>query len=69
MGDGDRRNQLISLLRGVALVLLLFGFSGWAIDDGGEVSLESPFTIVFAIGLVCAIVAVYLGVFLANGGD
>ena len=61
-----RARQLISVLRFAAIALLIVGFSGWVIDDGGEVSLESPFTIAFGIGVACAIVSIYLGVFLAN---
>ncbi len=64
-----RGGQVISVLRLAALTLLIVGFSGWVLDDGGEIALESPFTIAFAVGVGCAVVSVYLGIFLANGGD
>jgi len=68
-GVGQWASRLIALFRVVAVVLVLFGFSGWVIDDGGTVSLESPFTIAFGVGVACAIVSIYLGVFLANRGE
>ena len=58
--------RLISVLRLVAVALLVVGFSGWLLDDGGEVTLESPFTIAFSVGVICALASIYLGVFLAN---
>ncbi|SEH17041.1 hypothetical protein SAMN04487967_2938 [Natronorubrum sediminis] len=58
--------RLVSALRLAAVVLLAVGFSGWLLDDGGEVSLESPFTLAFAGGVACAFVSIYLGIFLAN---
>ncbi|MXV62838.1 hypothetical protein GS429_12325 [Natronorubrum sp. JWXQ-INN-674] len=61
-----RGAQVISVLRLAAVSLLVVGFSGWLIDDGGEVALESPFTIAFGAGVVCALASIYLGVFLAN---
>ena len=64
-----RGTQLISVLRLVALSLLVLGFSGWLIDDGGEVALDSPFTIAFATGVGCAILSIYLGILLANRSD
>ena len=63
---GARR--LVSVLRLVAVVLVLVGFLGWLVDHDGEVVLESPYTLAFAAGVVCALVAIYLGVFLANRG-
>lgn len=64
-----RAERVISVLRLGALALLVVGFSGWVIDDGGEIALESPFTIAFAVGLACALASIYLGIFLANGGE
>lgn len=61
-------NRGISILRIVALSLLILGFSGWLLDDGGEIALESPFTIAFAAGVGCTVVSIYLGIFLADGG-
>ncbi|ELY46697.1 hypothetical protein [Natronorubrum sulfidifaciens] len=58
--------RLISALRLAAVSLLVVGFSGWLLDDGGDVALESPFTLAFGLGIGCAIVSIYLGVFLAN---
>ncbi|WP_436346586.1 hypothetical protein [Natronorubrum sp. FCH18a] len=58
--------HLVSALRLAAIVLLLVGFAGWMLDDGGEVSLESPFTLAFGAGVACALVSIYLGIFLAN---
>ncbi len=65
----SRALQFVSVLRLAALGLLVVGFSGWVLDDGGEIALESPFTIAFAAGIVCAIVSIYLGIFLTDGGD
>lgn len=53
-------------LRTAAFWLLLIGFSGWLIDEGGEVRLESPFTLAFGAGVGCALLSIYLGIFLAN---
>ena len=58
--------QLVSVLRLAAFSLLVIGFSGWVLDDGGEVSLESPFTLAFGAGVACALASIYLGIFLAN---
>ncbi|WP_124191237.1 hypothetical protein [Natrarchaeobius oligotrophus] len=62
-------HHLVSVLRLAAISLVIVGFSGWLIDDGGEVVLESPFTIVFGAGVVCAFASIYLGIFLADGGE
>ncbi|MFA9428140.1 MULTISPECIES: hypothetical protein [Natronorubrum] len=58
--------RLVSVLRLAAVALLVVGFSGWLLDDGGEVTLESPFTIAFGLGVGCAVASIYLGIFLAN---
>lgn len=58
--------RVVSMFRLAAVSLLVVGFSGWLLDDGGEVALESPFTLAFGIGVGCAVVSIYLGVFLAN---
>ncbi|WP_440772083.1 hypothetical protein [Natronorubrum sp. DTA28] len=58
--------HLVSALRLAAFGLLALGFSGWVLDDGGEVSLESPFTLAFGAGVACALASIYLGIFLAN---
>lgn len=62
----DPEVRLVSVLRLAAVVLLAVGFSGWLLDDGGEVSLESPFTLAFGAGVACAFASIYLGIFLAN---
>ena len=58
---------VVLALRTAAFALLVLGFSGWVIDDGGEVSLESPFALAFGLGVGCAFASIYLGFFLANG--
>ncbi|OIB55399.1 hypothetical protein [Natrialba sp. SSL1] len=63
-----RGRQLVSILRLLAIALLTVGFSGWVLEDGGEVVLESPFVIAFAAGVGCAFASIYLGIFLADGG-
>ncbi|ARS89827.1 hypothetical protein B1756_08800 [Natrarchaeobaculum aegyptiacum] len=63
---GARR--LVSVLRLVAVALVVVGFVGWLVDHDGEVVLESPYTLAFGVGVACALVAIYLGVFLANRG-
>lgn len=67
--DGsDRRprtDRVISSLRLAAVSLLVVGFSGWLLEDG-EIDPGSPFTIAFAAGVACALVSIYLGIFLAN---
>ncbi|RQG94692.1 hypothetical protein [Natrarchaeobius chitinivorans] len=74
MTDGDsseaggRARTVVSALRLVAVVSLLVGFSGWLLEDG-EVVLESPYTLAFAAGVACALASIYLGIFLAEGGD
>ncbi|ELY88093.1 hypothetical protein [Natrialba taiwanensis] len=65
--DGGRRgHQLVSVLRLVSLALLIVGFSGWLFDEQTH-TLDSPFTLSFAAGIVCALTAIYLGIFLADG--
>ncbi|ELY98083.1 hypothetical protein [Natrialba asiatica] len=65
--DGGRRgHRLISVLRLASLALLVVGFSGWLFDDSTR-TLDSPFTLSFAVGIACALVAIYLGIFLADG--
>ena len=59
--------QAVLALRTASFSLLLVGFSGWLLDEGGEVHLESPFTVAFGAGVVCAFASIYLGIFLANG--
>ncbi|AGB36016.1 hypothetical protein [Natronococcus occultus] len=61
--------QLITALRLAAVVLVVTGFVGWTTGNRVAFSLESPFTIAFLAGVGCAIVSIYLGVFLANRGD
>ncbi|NUB90405.1 hypothetical protein HTZ84_15955 [Haloterrigena sp. SYSU A558-1] len=58
--------ELVLALRTAAFALLVLGFSGWVIDEGGEVSLESPFALAFGLGVGCALASIYLGIFLAN---
>lgn len=62
----SRARQVVLALRTAAFPLLLVGFSGWVLDEGGEVHLESPFTYAFVAGVGCALASIYLGVFLAN---
>lgn len=59
-------NRIITALRLAAVSLLVVGFSGWVLEDGGEVALESPFTVAFGVGVACALASIYLGIFLAN---
>ncbi|ELY55862.1 hypothetical protein [Natronolimnohabitans innermongolicus] len=67
MGEhSDRAVTLVSAFRLAAFALLAVGFSGWVFDDGGEVSLESPYTLAFGLGVACALASIYLGIFLAN---
>lgn len=61
-----RGHQVVSILRLAAIGLLIVGFSGWVFDEGGEVALESPFTIAFGAGVACAFASIYLGIFLAD---
>nr|WP_241434716.1 hypothetical protein [Natrialba asiatica] len=56
----------MSVLRLASLALLVVGFSGWLFDDSTR-TLDSPFTLSFAVGIACALVAIYLGIFLADG--
>ncbi|RKD93801.1 hypothetical protein [Halopiger aswanensis] len=60
--------DVVSLLRLAALALLVSGFIGWVVE-GSAFDLESPYTVAFGAGLGCALVAIYLGVFLANRGE
>ena len=62
----SRTRQFVLLLRTAAFPLLLVGFSGWLLDEGGEVHLESPFTLAFGAGVGCALASIYLGILLAN---
>ncbi|RQG93256.1 hypothetical protein EA462_03430 [Natrarchaeobius halalkaliphilus] len=62
-------HHVVSVLRLAAISLVVVGFSGWVIDHGGEIALESPFTIAFGVGVACAFASIYLGIFLADGGD
>ncbi|EMA40860.1 hypothetical protein [Halobiforma nitratireducens] len=58
----------VSALRLAALALVVVGFVGWAVEDAAF-ALESPYTIAFGAGVACAIVSIYLGIFLADGGE
>ncbi|AEH35991.1 hypothetical protein [Halopiger xanaduensis] len=60
--------DVVSVLRLAALALLASGFIGWAVE-GDAFDLASPYTVAFGAGLGCALVAIYLGIFLANGGE
>ncbi|MFP8953355.1 hypothetical protein ACLI4Z_10330 [Natrialbaceae archaeon A-arb3/5] len=64
-----RGHRLVSVLRLAAVSLVVVGFSGWVIDYEGEIVLESPFTLAFGVGVACALASIYLGIFLADGGD
>lgn len=64
-----RAQQLITVLRLAAVVLVVTGFVGWATGEAAAFSLESPFTVAFLAGVACAVASIYLGIFLANGGD
>jgi hypothetical protein len=58
--------QLLTILRLAAVVLVVTGFVGWATGEATAFSLESPFTLVFLLGVVCAVASIYLGIFLVN---
>ena len=58
--------RIVSTLQTVGVGLLVLGFSGWVLDDGGEVSFDSPFTLAFGVGVVCALASIYLGILLSN---
>lgn len=60
--------DVVSVLRLAALALLVSGFVGWAVE-GGAFDPASSYTLAFGAGVGCAIVTIYLGVFLANRGD
>ncbi len=62
----DNSLGLLSVTRVLALGLVLVGFVGWVVDHDGEVVLESPYTIAFAVGVVLAFGSIYAGIFLAN---
>ncbi|SDR31334.1 hypothetical protein [Natronobacterium texcoconense] len=62
-------HQVVSVLRLVALALVVVGFAGWALEDAAAFDLESPYTIAFGVGVACAFASIYLGIFLADGGD
>ena len=65
--SGPIARHAVTVLRLVAIVLLVVGFSGWLFEEEA-VSLESPYTLAFAVGVACALVSIYLGVFIANRG-
>ncbi|MEY7852109.1 hypothetical protein AB7C87_23240 [Natrarchaeobius sp. A-rgal3] len=57
--------RLVSVLRLAAIALVIAGFTGWVLEDDA-LALESPYTLAFAAGVVCALASIYLGLFLAN---
>ncbi|NGM68760.1 hypothetical protein G6M89_07010 [Natronolimnobius sp. AArcel1] len=63
----SRARQLVSVLRLAAFALVIVGFVGWL--EAGYVDLESPYTLAFGLGVACALGSIYLGIFLADGGD
>ncbi|OVE83559.1 hypothetical protein [Natronolimnobius baerhuensis] len=65
--QNGRARQLVSVLRLAAVALVVVGFIGWL--EAGYVDLESPFTLAFGLGVACALGSIYLGIFLAEGGD
>ena len=62
----SRVQRVVAALGVVGIGLLVLGYSGWVIDEGGEVGLESPFTLAFGVGVGCALGSIYLGLFLTN---
>ncbi|AFZ73005.1 hypothetical protein [Natronobacterium gregoryi] len=65
----DSARRIISALRLVAVALVIVGFVGWASGDAAPFDLESPYTIAFGVGVACAFASIYLGIFLAEGGE
>lgn len=63
--SSNRAQQIVSGLRLAALVLVVVGFIGWLTEDAAF-DFESPYTIAFVLGVLCAFVSIYLGIFLAN---
>ncbi|MCW8173186.1 hypothetical protein D8S78_19090 [Natrialba swarupiae] len=66
--SANTSRRFVSVLRLAAIALVIVGFTGWVIEDDA-LALESPYTIAFAAGVVCALVSIYLGIFLANRGE
>ncbi|MWV41545.1 hypothetical protein [Natrialba sp. INN-245] len=60
--------RVVSVLRLAAIALVIAGFTGWVLEDDA-LALESPYTLAFAAGVVCALASIYLGLFLANRGE
>ncbi len=58
--------RLLTTFRLLAIALVVVGFSGWLFEYDGEVVIESPYTLAFGLGIGCAIVSIYLGIFLTN---
>lgn len=67
-GTSGRAEHVVSLLRLAAFALVIVGFIGWYAEDVAF-DLESPYTIAFGLGVACALGSIYLGIFLADGGD
>jgi len=52
------------VLRLLAFVLLPVGFIGFLTTEDAFFDPNSVFTLVFGVGIVCAAVSIYLGIFL-----
>ena len=66
--DGTSRsqrvaNRLPSILRLVALALVVVGFVGAVSSDVSPIAADSGFSLLFYAGIGCAVVSIYLGVF------
>ena len=52
-----------SILRLVALALVVVGFVGALSSDASPVAADSGFSLLFYAGIGCAVVSIYLGVY------
>ena len=71
--DGESRTATLErvpfLLRLLAFVLVPVGFIGFVTTDTTPFDTNSVFTIVFVLGIGCAVVSIYLGIYLQRPGD
>lgn len=57
-------NRIVSILRLLAMALLVVGFIGMVTSDHPMLDTSNVYTLLFGAGVIAAIGSIYLGIFL-----
>ena len=67
--DGTGLGTVPTILRFVAIVFVLVGFTGAYLNETSPLAVDTVYGVLFVSGVICAFASIYLAIFQANRDD